>query len=49
MEVVYAACKYIDILDPILGLRPSVKPLLINKDIQNGKIIADEHSSMMAS
>lgn len=32
-ENVYAAFKYFDILDPILGSRPSVKPLLANKGI----------------
>jgi len=41
MDNVYAACKHFDILDPILGSRPSVKPLLTNKDIVNGKIILD--------
>jgi hypothetical protein len=43
MEAVYAACKYYDILDPILGSRPSVKPLLTNKQIVNGKIVAESN------
>lgn len=37
-EAVYATCKYFDALDPILGSRPSTKPLLTNKDIIDGKI-----------
>jgi hypothetical protein len=31
MDNVYAACKHWDILDPILGCRPSVQPLFTNK------------------
>jgi hypothetical protein len=31
MENVYAACKYFDVLDPILGSRPSIQPRLTNK------------------
>ncbi len=31
MENVYAACKYFDVLDPILGSQPSIQPRLTNK------------------
>ena len=42
-EAIYAACKYFDVLDPILGSRPSVKPLLTNKQIINRKIVAESN------
>ncbi len=35
---VYGICKYYDLLDPILGDRPAIKPRLINKQIINGEI-----------
>jgi len=42
MENVYAACKYFDALDPILGSRPSVQPRVTNKTIEAGKSLEDD-------
>jgi hypothetical protein len=36
MENVHAACKYFDVLDPILGCRPSIQPIMTNKTIAVG-------------
>ncbi len=45
-EQVYAACKYFDILEPLLGSCPSIKPLLMNKDISTGIVVWLEVSSL---
>lgn len=37
-DEVYGICKYYDLLDPILGDRPAIKPRLTNKQIINGEI-----------
>jgi hypothetical protein len=42
---VYAACKYFDVLDPILGSRPSVQPRVTNKIIAAGKSLEDNSSA----
>jgi hypothetical protein len=43
MENVYAACKYFDVLDPILGSRPSVQPCVMNKIIAAGNHLRTIH------
>ncbi len=48
-EAVYAACRYFDLLNPILGSRPSIKPLPMNKDLIDGKIVAKSRAKMNTS
>lgn len=48
-EAIYAVCKFFDVLDPILGSRPSIKPLITNKDIVDGKIVSETRATKNSS